>query len=78
MVDALTSASPRYRYRVGLDSKLLTPLFKCISEASQDWIFSPPEALRRQLLASSMAGDAHQARGRATQTRDPPVRHSTC
>jgi hypothetical protein len=44
----------------GLDSVLLTPLFKLISESAQDAIFRPPEALRKQLLASSMAPDAYK------------------
>jgi hypothetical protein len=40
MVDALTASQPKYRYRVGLDSKwIFTPLSK-LHESWQDWFFN--------------------------------------
>jgi len=39
MVDALTSTSPKYRYRVGFDSKwIITPVSK-MHESWQDWFY---------------------------------------
>jgi len=39
MVDALTSSAPKYRYRVGFDSKwIITPLSK-MHESWQDWFY---------------------------------------
>jgi len=42
MIDALTSASPKYRYRVGNDSKYLITAIEKMHESTQDFIFTAP------------------------------------
>lgn len=39
MLDALFSSSPKYRYRVGTDSKYFVTFLNMLHESTQDWIY---------------------------------------
>ena len=63
MVHALTSAQPKHRYRVGVDSWLLIRIVERFSEGVQDWIFKPrgPHAAGLEPAAAPKDGYAEAA-----------------
>lgn len=64
MIDiALTSKSPKYRYKVGLDSKYLVPLVEKLHESTQDMILTNSR-IKRVLPAKSPKNGRSLAAGR--------------
>ena len=64
MLEALFSDSPKYRYRVGNDSKYLVTFLNWLHESTQDWVLSAGNTSNKSLPAAAPANGRQIATSR--------------
>ena len=64
MLEALFSDSPKYRYRVGNDSKYLVIFLNLLHESTQDWVLSAGNTSNKSLPAAAPANGRQIATSR--------------
>eukprot|EP00041_Stephanoeca_diplocostata_P010653 m.169580 g.169580 ORF g.169580 m.169580 type:complete len:329 (+) comp18246_c0_seq3:88-1074(+) len=70
MVHALTSASPKYRYRCGKDSKYIFTVLSWLHESTQDWIL-PASKVNEVSPATAPVNGLRDANARYDKNRTP-------